>query len=243
MGKASYSRWTGPLSITDRARSANTSALRELLCVVTRTQVVRRKWRGGMTIDTTPKLQEIAQKQHNFPLPSPQQKVYSEGQRVRCRGCAEKEFPINAAIQEEPEVSEDSRIVRLGSDLQHVQADLTDVKADMTKVKADLTELKADVTEVKTDIRNMKTEIRDIKTEIRDMKTDIKDLRIDLANSKADFADFKVDMAEQLGAVRTSIESVRTALERTKLWMVVTGAGAILSVWGAALGLARYLKP
>ena len=50
-------------------------------------------------------------------------------------------------------------------------------------------------------------------------------------------------MAKEFGSVEASIESLRTAIERAKLWMVVTGAGMILSVWGAALALARFLKP
>jgi hypothetical protein len=37
--------------------------------------------------------------------------------------------------------------------------------------------------------------------------------------------------------------SVRTSIERAKLWMMVTGLGTILSVWGAAFALARFLKP
>jgi hypothetical protein len=37
--------------------------------------------------------------------------------------------------------------------------------------------------------------------------------------------------------------SLRTSIERAKLWRVVTGVGTILSVWGAALALARFLKP
>jgi hypothetical protein len=53
---------------------------------------------------------------------------------------------------------------------------------------------------------------------------------------------FKTEVAKESGSVRTSIESLRTAIERAKLWMVVTGAGTILSVWGAAVALARFLK-
>jgi hypothetical protein len=58
-----------------------------------------------------------------------------------------------------------------------------------------------------------------------------------------DFGSFRSEVAKEFGSVRTSIESLRTAIERAKLWMVVTGLGTILSVWGAALALARFLKP
>ena len=43
--------------------------------------------------------------------------------------------------------------------------------------------------------------------------------------------------------IKGEVKSLRTAIERAKLWMVVTGAGTILSVWGAAVALARFLKP
>jgi hypothetical protein len=43
------------------------------------------------------------------------------------------------------------------------------------------------------------------------------------------------EVAKEFGSVRTSI----------KLWVVVIvmGVGTILSVWGAALALAKFLKP
>jgi len=84
-------------------------------------------------------------------------------------------------------MSDDNRIVKLESDVQHLQSD---------------------VTEIKGDIKSLKTE----------------------------FLTFKAEVAKEFGSVRTSIE-------RTKLWMVVTGVGTILSVWGAALALARFLRP
>ena len=60
---------------------------------------------------------------------------------------------------------------------------------------------------------------------------------------KTQFLTFKAEVAAEFGSVKTSIESVRTSIERAKLWMVVTGVATILSVWGAALVLARFLKP
>ncbi|HEY2399086.1 MAG TPA: hypothetical protein VGI23_01965, partial [Steroidobacteraceae bacterium] len=67
---------------------------------------------------------------------------------------------------------------------------------------------------------------------------------------RGEFLSFKTEVAKEFGSVakefgsvRASIESLRTEIERAKLWMVVTGAGMILSVWGAALALARFLKP
>jgi len=84
-------------------------------------------------------------------------------------------------------MSDDSRIVKLESDVHHLQSD---------------------VTEIKGDLKSLKTE----------------------------FLTFKAEVAKEFGSIRTSIE-------RAKLWMVVTGFGTILSVWGAALALARFLRP
>ena len=84
-------------------------------------------------------------------------------------------------------MSDDSRIVKLESDVHHLQSD---------------------VTEIKGDVKSLKTE----------------------------FLTFKAEVAKEFRSIRTSIE-------RAKLWMVVTGIGTILSVWGAALALARFLRP
>jgi hypothetical protein len=94
---------------------------------------------------------------------------------------------MNKRVAKEPVMSDDNRIVKLESDVQHLQSD---------------------VTEIKGDLKTLKTE----------------------------FLTFKAEVAKEFGAIRTSIE-------RTKLWMVVTGVGTILSVWGAALALARFLRP
>jgi hypothetical protein len=84
-------------------------------------------------------------------------------------------------------MSDDNRIVKLESDVHHLQFD---------------------VTEIKGDLKSLKTE----------------------------FLTFKAEVAKEFGSIRASIE-------RAKLWMVVTGVGTILSVWGAALALARFLRP
>jgi predicted RNase H-like nuclease (RuvC/YqgF family) len=101
---------------------------------------------------------------------------------------------MNARAVPERAMADDSRIIKLESDVQHLQSDVTEIKS-----------------EVKS--------LRDV---------------IDLL--KTQLLSFKADVATEFGAVKTSIE-------RAKLWMVVTGVGTILSVWGAAFALARFLKP
>ena len=54
---------------------------------------------------------------------------------------------------------------------------------------------------------------------------------------------FEIDLNRLSVQVAKEFGSIRTSIERAKLWMVVTGVGTILSVWGAALALARFLRP
>jgi predicted RNase H-like nuclease (RuvC/YqgF family) len=78
---------------------------------------------------------------------------------------------------------------------------------------------------------------------ITNLEVNLQHLQSDLTETKRTvdwlreaFESFRVEVAKEFGALRTEIE-------RAKLWMVVTGLGTILSVWGAAFALARFLKP
>ncbi len=101
---------------------------------------------------------------------------------------------MNARRAEKTDMTDDSQIARLESDVRHLQSDVTETKSD------------------------------------------VKSLRGALELLRTEFFSFKAEVAKEFGSLRTS-------LERTKLWMVVTGVGTILSVWGAALALARFLRP
>ena len=53
---------------------------------------------------------------------------------------------------------------------------------------------------------------------------------------ESDVRHLQADMTE----IKGKIKSRQSALD---LWVLVTGVATILSVWGAALALARFLKP
>lgn len=89
----------------------------------------------------------------------------------------------------------------------------------IAKLEADVHHLQADSIELKSAFESLRDAFESFKAEI-----------------SRELALFKVDVAKEFGSIRASIE-------RAKLWMVVTGVGTILSVWGAALALARFLKP
>ena len=94
---------------------------------------------------------------------------------------------MNKRVAKESVMSDGNRIVKLESDVYHLQSDVTEIKGNLKSLETG-------------------------------------------------FLTFKAEVAKEFGLIRISIE-------RTKLWMVVTGVGTILSVWGAALALARFLRP
>jgi archaellum component FlaC len=111
----------------------------------------------------------------------------------------------------------------------------TDMSNDnqVIKLTADVQNLRADVNHLQSDVTEIKAEVRSLWAVVEELKTQ--------------FVSFKVEVAKELGAFRTEMArelgSIRTSIERAKLWMIVTGLGTILSVWGAAFALARFLKP
>ena len=78
--------------------------------------------------------------------------------------------------------------------------------------------------------------VQHLQSDVTEIKSEVKSLRDVVDLLRTQFLSFKAEVATEFGSVKTSIE-------RAKLWMLVTGVGIILSVWGAALALARFLKP
>jgi predicted nucleic acid-binding Zn-ribbon protein len=82
----------------------------------------------------------------------------------------------------------------------------------------------------------LESDVQHLQADVTEIKGEVKSLRTTVDSMRSEFLAFKTEVAKEFGSVNTSIE-------RARLWMVVTGAGTILSVWGAALALARFLKP
>jgi predicted RNase H-like nuclease (RuvC/YqgF family) len=74
-----------------------------------------------------------------------------------------------------------------------------------------------------------------LESDVHHLQSDVTEIKGDVKSLKTEFLTFKAEVAKEFGSIRTSIE-------RAKPWMVVTGIGTILSVWGAALALARFLR-
>jgi hypothetical protein len=82
----------------------------------------------------------------------------------------------------------------------------------------------------------LESDVHHLQSDVTEIKGDVKSLRAMIEALRSEFLTLKAEVAREFGSIRTSIE-------RAKLWMVVTGVGTILSVWGAALALARFLRP
>src|SRR6185312_1614419 len=89
----------------------------------------------------------------------------------------------------------------------------------------------------------LESDVQQLQRDVTEMKGMINWLREAFDGLKSELLSYKTEVARELGIVGTSIESLRTSIERAKLWMMVTGVGTVLSVWGAAFALARLLKP
>ena len=92
-------------------------------------------------------------------------------------------------------------------------------------------------------IVKLESDVRHLQSDVTEIKEDVKCLQAMIEALRSEFLTFKAEVAREFGSVAKEFGSIRTSIERAKLWMVVTGVGTILSVWGAALALARFLRP
>ncbi len=123
---------------------------------------------------------------------------------------------MNARAVKETPMTDDPKIAKLQSDVQHLQSDST---------------------EIKQDVKSLLAAVDALKTEFMSFKTAVaRELGAYKAYMEREFGAGKAHMERELGSVKVSIE-------RGKLWMVVTGVGTILSVCGTAFALARLFKP
>jgi len=167
---------------------------------------------------------------------------------------------MNAVIVREKAMSEADRIAKLEAGVHHLQSDITDIKGTLEWLRRAFETFKIEVAqefgairaEFARELGSFRSEVSkefglfrsEVSKEFGLFKSEVSKESGSFKSEVAkEFGSFKSEVAKEFGSVRTSIESLRTAIERAKLWMVVTGLGTILSVWGAALALARFLKP
>jgi hypothetical protein len=93
------------------------------------------------------------------------------------------------------------------------------------------------------DVHHLQSDMTEVKGDIKSLRSLIDALRSELLNFKVEVAKEFGSVAKEFGSVAREFGLLRASIERAKLWMLVTGVGTILSVWGAALALARFLRP
>jgi hypothetical protein len=156
---------------------------------------------------------------------------------------------MQARAIKETLMPEDSNFVKLESTVQHIQSDVTELKGDVKLLWTAVEALRAEFLSFKADVAREFGAIRaSMERDFGAMKASMeRDFGAVKSSMERDFGAMKAYMERELGSARTAMErelgSIRTSIERAKLWMVVTGVATILSVWGAALALARFLKP
>ena len=129
-------------------------------------------------------------------------------------------------------MSDDHRIVKLVSDVSHLQSDVTEIKSDVKS-------LTGAVEVLKTEFYSFRTEVA---KEFGSSAKESGSFRTEVAK---EFGALRAEMATRFGIVDTRIESLKTALEQTKRWVLVSGLSAIaslLTMLAALAGLGRSLK-
>jgi predicted RNase H-like nuclease (RuvC/YqgF family) len=99
------------------------------------------------------------------------------------------------------------------------------------------------IVKLESDVHHLQSDVTEIKEDVKSLRTLIEALRSEFLTFKAEVAKEFGSVTKEFGSVAWEFGMVRASIERAKLWMVVTGVGMILSVWGAALALARFLRP
>jgi hypothetical protein len=71
-----------------------------------------------------------------------------------------------------------------------------------------------------------------LESDMRHVRSDIAEIKGDIKSARTELYSFKTEVAEQFGELRTEMHkelgSIRTSIEQAKLWMLVTGVGAVI---------------
>ena len=103
------------------------------------------------------------------------------------------------------------------------------VEDRLASLESDVKYLRSDVTEVKQRIQSLENNLNSFKTEVAK----------EFGAVRTEAAGLRAEMNKEFGAVRVAIESLKTSIEKSKLWMLVTGVGVIIST---VVTLAHALK-
>jgi len=97
------------------------------------------------------------------------------------------------------------------------------------------------VASLESDMRYVRSDIAEMKSDLKFLGTQFHSFRTEVAK---EFGDVRTAMANEIGGLRAEMHrefgTIRTSIEQAKLWMLVTGVGAVILTTFTTLG--RVLK-
>ena len=128
-------------------------------------------------------------------------------------------------------MSVEERVAKIESDMGHVRSTLADIKDDMRSVKGEAQELR-------TELHTFKEAVAKEFALVRvDTAKEFELVRGEIASARMETAGLRTETTKEFGSVKEEIAKVRTAIESTKVWILVTGFGAVVSIVGTLAAL------
>ena len=116
-------------------------------------------------------------------------------------------------------------------------------KEDTMPTEERLASLESDVKYLRRDVTNMQALIQSLDNGIQNLRFDVQSFKTEVTKEfgavRTEAADLRAGMNKEFGAVHVAIEALKTSIEKSKLWMLVTGVGVIMST---VITLAHALK-
>jgi predicted RNase H-like nuclease (RuvC/YqgF family) len=116
------------------------------------------------------------------------------------------------------------------------KVDNMSVEDRLASLESDVKYLRNDMTDVKQRIQSLDNGVQNVRAELQSFKTEVAK---EFGAVRTEASGLRAEMNKEFGAVRVSIESLKTSIEKSKLWMLVTGVGVIMST---VVTLAHALK-
>jgi predicted nucleic acid-binding Zn-ribbon protein len=149
---------------------------------------------------------------------------------------------MNAVLATETVMTVEDRVRGLEYGVDGLRSDVAEIKADVKTLNARMDNWiaasAAAAMETEKRFGGIGVELGSIKTEIATVRTEIETVRTamekGLASVRTETATLRTDMERGFGAIRTEMKeecgAINASIEKAKLWMLVTGVGAVILV-------------
>jgi predicted nucleic acid-binding Zn-ribbon protein len=145
---------------------------------------------------------------------------------------------MNAVLATETIMTVEDRIRGLEYGVDGMRSDVAEIKTDVKTLNARMDNWIAAsavaATETEKRFGGMGVELGSVKTEIATVRTEIETVRTEIATVRTEMEKGLASVRGETAALRTDMErgfgSIHTSIEKAKLWMLVTGVGAVILV-------------